>query len=43
MEEINVLTESIIKIEAVKEEPDDVNEDNCWNAFVSNIIINGII
>ncbi|KAK7794797.1 hypothetical protein R5R35_004136 [Gryllus longicercus] len=40
MEEINILSESVIKIEpvnikteAIKEEPIDVDEDNCWNAF----------
>ncbi|GLH16009.1 Krueppel homolog 1 [Gryllus bimaculatus] len=32
MEEINVLTESLIKIEDVKEEPADTKE-HCWNTF----------
>ncbi|KAK7867715.1 hypothetical protein R5R35_004841 [Gryllus longicercus] len=34
MEEINILSESIIKIESVKEEPVDVNDDDCWNDYV---------
>ncbi|GLH02621.1 Zinc finger protein squeeze [Gryllus bimaculatus] len=33
MEDINILTESIVKIEDVKEEPIDGSDDVCWNAF----------
>ncbi|KAK7794742.1 hypothetical protein R5R35_000771 [Gryllus longicercus] len=33
MEEINVLSESIIKIESVKEEPVNWNDDYCWNDY----------
>ncbi|GLH02831.1 Protein of unknown function [Gryllus bimaculatus] len=37
MEEVHVLSESIIKIEPIKEEPIDVNKDNCWNAFLTRL------
>ncbi|KAK7867704.1 hypothetical protein R5R35_004831 [Gryllus longicercus] len=43
MEEINILSESIIKIESVKEEPVDVNDDDCWNDYVSNISVSVIL
>ncbi|KAK7867705.1 hypothetical protein R5R35_004831 [Gryllus longicercus] len=38
MEEINILSESIIKIESVKEEPVDVNDDDCWNDYFHHVL-----